>query len=124
MDLDTDMFVQAFWTKCREVIRPEVDTAIEELAKAGHEARVSTQEYTAVPDGLPADTGPSLTVALRPHGSGDDDPHPHLHFHADVKRSIVEVTASSGEPHRYDLDALHAAEVRNEIDEWLGKLLA
>ena len=25
MDQDTDLFVQAFWVKCREVIRPEID---------------------------------------------------------------------------------------------------
>lgn len=120
MDRDTDMFVQAFWAKCREVIRPEVDTAIEELASAGHEARVSTQEYAAVPDGLPADSGPSLTVSLLPRGGGA---HPHLLFHADVTQRAVEITAT-GEAHRYELDALDAAVVRNEIDEWLGKLIS
>ena len=26
MDRDTDLFVQAFWVKCRDVIRPELET--------------------------------------------------------------------------------------------------
>jgi hypothetical protein len=28
MDRDIDLLVQAFWAKCREVIRPEIDSAI------------------------------------------------------------------------------------------------
>jgi hypothetical protein len=60
MDTDTDLFVQAFWVKCREVIRPEIDTAIGDMRSAGHDANVSTQEFSAVADGLPA---PCRTVA-------------------------------------------------------------
>ena len=28
MDRDTDLFVQAFWVKCRDVIRPELDRVV------------------------------------------------------------------------------------------------
>ena len=31
MDRDTDLSVQAFWVKCRDVIRPELDRIIDEL---------------------------------------------------------------------------------------------
>jgi hypothetical protein len=44
MDRDTDLFVQAFWVKCRDVIRPELDRVVTELKSAGHDANVSTQE--------------------------------------------------------------------------------
>ena len=32
MDRDTDLFVQAFWVKCRDVIRPVLDLVIEQGA--------------------------------------------------------------------------------------------
>ena len=54
MDHNTDLFVQAFWVKCREVIRPEIDAAIGDIRRAGHDANVSTQEYSQVADRLPA----------------------------------------------------------------------
>ena len=47
MDRDTNLFVQAFWVKCRDVIRPELDRAVDDLKSAGHDANVSTQEYFA-----------------------------------------------------------------------------
>ena len=31
MDTDTDLFVQAFWVKCRDIIRPELDVAVDAL---------------------------------------------------------------------------------------------
>ena len=52
MDRDTDLFVQAFWVKCRDVIRPELDRVVAELKSAGHDANVSTQEYSPVADHL------------------------------------------------------------------------
>ena len=124
MDRDTDLFVQAFWAKCRETIRPEIDALVGELAKAGHDAGVSTQEYSAVPDRLPAETGPSLTVALKPKGESNGVVHPALQFHGDVANKTVEVRTSAGEVHSYELSALNSPEVRNEIDEWLAKLLS
>jgi hypothetical protein len=43
MDQDKNLFVQAFWAKCRETVRPEVDAAADDLRRAGHDAAVSTQ---------------------------------------------------------------------------------
>ena len=45
MDRDTDLFVQAFWVKCRETIRPELDYTVDDLKSEGHDAHVATQEY-------------------------------------------------------------------------------
>src|SRR5690349_18528492 len=64
MDQDTDLFVQAFWVKCREVIRPEIDVAVDDLRRAGHNANVSTQEFSAVADRLPALAGPLVMLAV------------------------------------------------------------
>ena len=124
MDRDTDLFVQAFWVKCREIIRPEIDALVGELSKVGHDAGVSTQEYSALPDRLPAELGPSVTVAIKPEGESNGLVHPALQFHGDVVKKTVEVRTSSGEVRSYELDALHAPEVRNEIDEWLGRLIS
>lgn len=124
MDRDTDLFVQAFWAKCRETIRPEIDALVSELSKAGHDAGVSTQEYSALADRLPAETGPSLTIALKPKGESDGVVHPALQFHADVVKKTVEVRTSAGEVRSYELSALNSPEVRNEIDEWLGRLIS
>jgi len=38
MDRDTDLFVQAFWVKCRDVIRPELDLVVDELKGKGQVA--------------------------------------------------------------------------------------
>ena len=63
MNRDTDLFVQAFWVKCRETIRPELDQMVGELNDSGHQAHVSTQEYSDVADKLP-DPGPSLILTV------------------------------------------------------------
>ena len=122
MDRDTDLFVQAFWVKCREVIRPEIDTAIGELRGAGHDAQVSTQEFSAVADGLPTDGGPSLTMAIRPAGAPDDAAHPSLEFHGDVAQLAIDVMTSDGRKKSYDIAALGPSEVRAELDDWLARL--
>ena len=122
MDQDTNLFVQAFWVKCREVIRPEIDTAISDVRGAGHDGRVSTQEYTAAADGLPAHAGPSLTLALRPAGAGDGDAHPSLEFHGDVARQAVDILTSDGRKTSYDIAALGPIQVKAELDDWLARL--
>ena len=122
MDRDTDLFVQAFWVKCREVIRPEIDLAIGDLRGAGHDANVSTQEYSAVADGLPTDGGPSLTLAIRPAGVSNDAVHPSLEFHGDVARLAIDVMSSDGRKQSYEIAALGAAEVRAALDDWLTRL--
>jgi len=124
MDRDTDLFIQAFWVKCREVVRPEIDTAIGELRGAGHDAHVSTQEFSAVPDGLPTDGGPSLTLSIRPAGSPDDAVHPALEFRGDVARGAIDVATSQGRTQSYEIADLGPAEVRAELDDWLARLVA
>ena len=121
-DRNSDMFVQAFWVKCRETIRPEIDAAAGDLRRAGHDAAVSSQEYSSVPDRLPAATGPSLTLALRPRGAADGAVQPAIEFHGDVAHGKVEVRTSAGRSHAYELDRLDVPEVKTEIEEWLGQL--
>jgi len=89
---------------------------------AGHDGRVSTQEYTAAADGLPAHAGPSLTIALRPAGTGDGDAHPSLEFHGDVARQAVDILASDGRKTSYDIAALGPTQVKAELDDWLARL--
>jgi hypothetical protein len=122
MDRDTSLFVQAFWVKCREVIRPEVDSAIGDVRSAGHDGQVSTQEYAAAADGLPAHAGPSLTFALRPAGASDGDIHPSLEFHGDIARQAVDILTSDGRKMSYDIAALGTTEVKAELDDWLARL--
>jgi hypothetical protein len=123
MDQDTSLFVQAFWVKCREVIRPEVDSAISDVRRAGHDGHVSTQEYTTAADGLPAHAGPSLTLALRPANARDGDAHPSLEFHGDVAGQAVDILTSDGRKTSYDIAVLDAVQVRAELDDWLGRLV-
>jgi hypothetical protein len=124
MNQDTSLFVQAFWVKCREVIRPEIDTAIGGMRRAGHDANVSTQEFSAVADGLPAHAGPSLTLAVRRAGAPDDATHPSLEFHGDVARQAIDILASDGRTQSYEIAALGQAEVKAELDGWLARLAA
>jgi hypothetical protein len=123
MDQDTSLFVQAFWVKCREVIRPEIDTAISDVRGAGHDGRVSTQEYTAADDGLPAHAGPSLKLVLHPAGARDGDAHPSLEFHGDVARQTVDILTSDGHKTTYDIAILGPNQVRAELDDWLARRL-
>ena len=122
MDRDTDLFVQAFWVKCREVIRPEIDTAIGDLRGAGHDAQVSTQEFSAVADGLPTAGGPSLILAIRPAGAPDAAVHPSLEFHGDVARQAIDVMTSLGRKQSYEIADLGQTEVRAALDDWLARL--
>jgi hypothetical protein len=123
MDHNQNLFVQAFWVKCRETIRPEIDAVAHDLRSAGHDVAVSTQEYTTVPDRLPTAIGPSLTLALRPRGPADGVVQPAIEFHGDVAHSTVEVRTSAGHSQSYELDRLDMPHVRSEIEEWLGHLI-
>ncbi len=116
MDQDTDLFVQAFWVKCREVIRPEIDSAVDDLRHAGHGANVATQEFSAVADRLPAPAGPSVTLAVRLADATADAIHPTIEFHGDVRREAVDVVRSGGHKQSYELAALGTAEVRHQDD--------
>ena len=119
MDRDTDIFVQAFWVKCRETIRPELDLTVDELKGEGHEAHVATQEYSDVPDSLP-EPGPSLILTVHPKGA----PEGHaLRFRGDVAKSDVVVTGSTGTTRRHELADVDLPVVKAEISAWLTDLL-
>ena len=119
MDRDTDLFVQAFWVKCRETIRPELDLTVEELKREGHVAHVATQEYSEVDDGLP-DTGPSLILTVHPKG----EPEAYkLIFRGDVARRDVEVVSSTGWSRRHELADVDVVVVKAEISAWLTEIL-
>ena len=120
MDRDTDLFVQAFWVKCRDIIRPELDRAVDELKSAGHDASVSTQEYSPVADQLP-DIGPVLTLTLHPKGAPEGRT---LRFHGDVAKGNLEIIGAGGKAaHRYDLASLDEAVTKREIADWLAVAL-
>lgn len=119
MDRDTDLFVQAFWVKCRDVIRPELDRVVDELKSAGHDANVSTQEYSPVADGLP-DIGPVLTLTVHPKGAPESRT---LQFHGDVAKSSLEIIGSGGKAHRHELAAIDEPVVKREIADWVAVAL-
>jgi hypothetical protein len=119
MDRETDLFVQAFWVKCRETVRPELDFTVDELKSESHVAHVATQEYSDVADGLP-DTGPSSILTVHPKG----EPEGHkLTFRGDVARRNVEVSSSTGWSRYHDLADLDLVVVKAEISAWLTEVL-
>ena len=120
MDRDTDLFVQAFWVKCRDVVRPELDRAIDDLKGAGHVAHVSTQEYSPVADGLP-DIGPVLTLTVHPKGSPEGKT---LQFHGDVAQRSVEIIGSGGKTLRHEMADLDEPVVKRQVADWLAVALS
>src|SRR5260370_38480284 len=99
MNRDTDLFVQAFWVKCRETIRPELDFTVDDLKSEGHDAHVATMEYSKVPDQLP-EPGPSVILTGHPNGS----PQGHApHLRGEVARGEVVATGPPGRRRRYEL---------------------
>lgn len=125
MDRNIDLFVQAFWVKCREIIRPEIDATIDHLRHAGHEANVSTQEFSETAERLPAPAGPSVTLALRPATDATASAtHAALEFRGDVGRQAVDVLVDGEHSRSYELAVLGSAEVKAEIDAWLGRRAA
>ena len=119
MDRDTDLFVQAFWVKCRDVIRPELDRVVHELKSAGHDANVSTQEYSPVTDHLP-DIGPVLTLTVHPKGGPESRA---LQFHGDVAKGNLEVIGNGATAHRHELASVNETVTKREIADWLAVAL-
>ena len=119
MDRDKEIFVQGFWVRCRETIRPELDAIVDELKSKGHDAHVATQEYSDVPDQLP-DTGPSLTLSVHPNGEARKLT---LQFRGDVGRNDVVVARSDGKSKRHELAALELPVVKAEISAFLSEVL-
>lgn len=119
VDRDTDIFVQAFWVRCRETVRPALDQVIDTLKGEGHDAHVATQEYSDVPDDLP-DAGPSLVLTVHPNGSAVART---LQFRGDVGGKMIEVTASPGGTRRYEMSDLELPIVKREVTGWLATIL-
>lgn len=119
MEAETDLFVQAFWVKCRETIRPGLDDAQDRLRDAGHEANISTLEFSpdqeTSPDGAPA-------LVLTVHRSGAPDAIV-LRYRGDVPAREVEITMPGAEPARADMATIDEAMVKRHISASFGALL-
>ena len=119
MDSDTDFFVQAFWVKCRDIIRPELDEAVDALRHAGHEANIATLEFSPNEKSAP-DSGPTLTLTIHTSGTGDTRV---LRYRGDVAAREIEVMASGCKTSRYDLSAVTHEGVKHDIALCFGSLL-
>ena len=120
MSRDIEIFVQAFWVKCRDVIRPELDRVIHELEAKGHVAHVSTQEYAGVADGLAGDN-PTLTLTLHPNKAPTGRT---LKFRGDVSRKGLDVIGPAGPLRHYaQMSDLDDAAARRDIAEGVAALL-
>ena len=118
MDSDTDFFVQAFWVKCRDIIRPELDEAVDALRHAGHEANIATLEFSPNEKSAP-DSGPTLTLTIHTSGTGDTRV---LRYRGDVAAREIEVMASGCKTSRYDLSAVTHEGVKHDIALCFGSL--
>ncbi len=123
MDVDTDLFVQGFWAKCTETIRPELDLLVSQLQDHGHEVGVFSQDYSAG-EQPPADADPSLKLSVglkgahhRPEGTV-----PYLQFRGNVDRKVVEVTDWTGPVQSFELADLDLPKVKSLLSDWLAKL--
>jgi hypothetical protein len=119
MDTDTDLFVQAFWVRCRDIIRPELDEAVDALRRAGHEANISTLEFSPADKTAP-ENGPTLTLTIHTSGAGDTRV---LRYRGDVATREIEVMASGCKTSHYDLSAVTQAGVKHDIALCFGSLL-
>ena len=119
MDAETDLFVQAFWVKCRETIRPGLDHALDELRNAGHEANISTLEFSPDQETSP-EGAPALILTVHPSGAADASV---LRYRGDVPAREVVVTASGAKPARFDMAAIDEPTVKRQISACFGALL-
>jgi hypothetical protein len=119
MDTETDLFVQAFWVKCREVIRPELDEAVDALRHAGHEANISTLEFSPDEKTVP-ESAPTLTLTIHPSGAGDTRV---LRYRGDVTAREIEVMASGCKTSSHELSAVTREGVKHDIALCFGSLL-
>lgn len=119
MDTDTDLFVQGFWVKCRDIIRPELDAAVDALRDAGHETNISTLEYSPDEKTSP-EAGPALIMTVHPSGSTESRI---LRYRGDVPARELEMMASGCKTARYDLAAVAHGVVKNDIALCFGALL-
>ena len=122
MDVDTDLFVQGFWAKCTETIRPELDLLVGQLQDHGHEVNVASQDYSAG-EKSPSEADPSLTLSVKLKNAhrGPDTATPQLQFRGDVNRKVV-VASSLGLAQSFELADLDLPKVKNLISDWLSQL--
>ena len=122
-DSERDLFVQAFWVKCREVIRPQIDEAVTRLEAGGRKVGVSSQEFEE-------GAAPSLTLTVdAPEVDASRDteaPDSAIHFIGDTVRQTVVVRSSghdenkpSGTLASFDLSQVDARAVKAIIDAWI-----
>ena len=121
MNRDTDLFVQAFWVKCRETIRPELDQMVDELNERrppgarvdpgifGRRGQAARSRPVAHPDRACLNGAPEAST---------------LRFRGDVARRDVEVARSGEEARRYELAALDVSVAKREIADWVTDLLS
>ena len=120
MDTEIDLFVQAFWVKCRETIRPAFDAAIDQLRAAGHDAHVATLEFS--PDqATSADAAPAIVLTV--HAQGSAAPVA-LHIRGDVAAREVTAVSALETPRRYDLAEIDVVVVKRELAATFPTLLA
>ena len=119
MDTETDLFVQAFWVKCRDVIRPELDAAVDALRHAGHEANIATLEFSPG-EKIAPESAPTLNLTIHTSGAGDTRV---LRYRGDVTAREIEVMASGCKTSRYDLSAVTQDGVKHDIALCFGSLL-
>ncbi len=119
MDTETDLFVQAFWVKCRDIIRPEFDEAVDALRGAGHEANVATLEFSP-DDASNADAAPAMVLTVHSNGS---EATAALHVRGDVVARDVLFVSALETPRRYDLAPIDLAVVKRELATAFATLL-
>lgn len=118
MDAETDLFVQAFWVKCRETIRPQLDNAQDRLRDAGHEANIATLEFSPDQEASP-NAAPALVLTARRSGAPEAVV---LRYRGDVPAREIEVTAADATPQRLDMAALDEAMVKRHVSACFGTL--
>ncbi len=115
---ERDLFVQAFWVKCREVIRPQIDAAAARLQSAGHKVGVSSQEFEE-------GAAPSLTLTVdaREDAAAADSS---LHFIGDTIRQTVVVRCSGHDEDKpngtlgtLDLSQVDTHTVKAIVEAWM-----
>ena len=118
MDTETDLFVQAFWVKCRDIIRPEFDEAVDALRAAGHEANVATLEFSPDEAGN-ADAAPAMVLTVHPKESFMAT----LIVRGDVAAKDALFVSALETPRRYDLAQIDLAVVKRELAAAFATLL-
>lgn len=119
MDAETDLFVQAFWVKCRETIRPALDDARDGLRDAGHDAEIATLEFSSDQQAAP-DAAPALVLSV--HRSGDDGTWV-LRYRGDVPAREIEISLPGERPVRADMSTIDDAMVNSHVAAAFGGLL-